>query len=136
MRGNRRTDTRMEALVRKLLHRKGLRFRKDFLIRTDGVKARPDIMFTRLRLAVFLDGCFWHGCPEHGTTPRVNQPYWSAKLARNRSRDELVTRSLEDAGWRVLRMWEHTPPEETAEIIAEVADRLRRRLQDRPQTPG
>ena len=68
---------------------------------------RPDFVFRRERLAVFVDGCFWHGCPEHFRRPKSRQKFWDAKFARNQERDRLVTRALRAAGWRVLRLWEH-----------------------------
>ena len=71
---------------------------------------RPDICFTRARVAVFVDGCFWHGCPEHGRRPATNRAYWLAKIERNRARDVRDTRRLQQGGWRVVRIWEHTPP--------------------------
>jgi len=71
------------------------------------VRVRPDFVFPKLRLAVFVDGCFWHCCPLHATRPRNNAPFWQKKLASNVARDKLVTRTLKRAGWRVLRLWEH-----------------------------
>lgn len=68
---------------------------------------KPDFVFVRERLVVFVDGCFWHGCPRHGTTPSTNSPFWERKLARNRARDRLVNRKLGEKGWRVLRVWQH-----------------------------
>jgi DNA mismatch endonuclease (patch repair protein) len=68
---------------------------------------RPDFVFTARRLAVFVDGCFWHGCPRHGTRPRGNAAFWRAKFRRNRERDRRDTRNLRRAGWKVLRLWEH-----------------------------
>jgi DNA mismatch endonuclease (patch repair protein) len=68
---------------------------------------RPDFVFPKLRLAIFVDGCFWHGCPRHGTKPKNNAEFWLKKLARNQARDRLVTRTLRGRGWRVLRVWEH-----------------------------
>ncbi|MEX0926056.1 MAG: DNA mismatch endonuclease Vsr, partial [Dehalococcoidia bacterium] len=97
MRSNRSVDTAPEVLVRRELHRHGCRFRKNYVIAVPGVKARADIVFTRLRLAVFIDGCFWHQCPEHGTMPRANADYWQPKLDRNVARDERVTRLLEES---------------------------------------
>ncbi len=67
----------------------------------------PDIVFPRLKLAVFVDGCFWHGCPEHGTLPKTNAEFWETKITRNRDRDREVTGGLKKRGWRVLRLWEH-----------------------------
>ena len=107
MQANRRADTKPEIRLRSALHRLGLRFRKDFRLQAGDVKVKPDIVFTRRRVAVFVDGCFWHGCPEHGRTPSVNGWYWSPKLERNRQRDQRVTAALEADDWLVLRFWEH-----------------------------
>jgi DNA mismatch endonuclease (patch repair protein) len=75
--------------------------------RGEGVKVRPDFIFPKIRLALFVDGCFWHGCPKHGTQPKGNRAFWKNKFARNKARDVLVTRTLRSAKWRVLRIWEH-----------------------------
>ena len=75
--------------------------------RHQAVFGKPDFVFPKLRLAVFVDGCFWHGCPKHGTKPRNNAAFWRRKFARNKARDRLVTRTLRKNGWRVLRIWEH-----------------------------
>jgi DNA mismatch endonuclease (patch repair protein) len=109
MRANRRTDTKPEVTLRKELHRLGYRYRKDLPIVLDGVRVRPDIVFTKRKVAIFVDGCFWHVCPQHGRQPTSNEWYWAPKLRRNMSRDQLVTKALEDAGWRVVRIWEHVP---------------------------
>ena len=120
MRSNRRTDTKPEVLLRSVLHQSGLRFRKDHPIKLpDGRTVRSDIAFTRKRVAVFLDGCFWHCCPIHGTMPKSNTDYWVAKLNQNTERDKSVTRQLESVGWRVVRIWEHVDTETARfEIIA------------------
>lgn len=107
MRANRKTGTRPEALLRSALHRRGLRFRKGTLVYAGNVKVRPDIVFTKARVAAFLDGCFWHACPQHGTRPTANAGYWLAKLRRNVERDRIVDEALLGAGWRVVRVWEH-----------------------------
>ncbi len=117
MRGNRSADTRPETRLRSLLHRRGLRFRKDFRVATPGRAVRVDIAFTRLRLAVFVDGCYWHGCPEHYRAPRGNASYWSAKIGRNAERDLETNELLGRAGWAVLRIWEHVPLDEAADRI-------------------
>lgn len=117
MRRNPRRDTGPELVVRSELHRRGLRFRKDLPLRVPGRVVRPDVVFTRARLAVFVDGCFWHRCPEHGNVPRANGAYWQPKLERNVARDRAVDAALGEAGWRVLRAWEHEAP-------AVVADRV------------
>jgi len=116
MQGNRSTDTRPELRLRSALHRRGLRFRKDLSV--EGLRCRVDVVFTRSRLAVFVDGCFWHGCPDHGNTPTTNNGYWSEKLARNRARDARNDAALRAAGWDVIRVWEHEVPDEAADRIA------------------
>jgi len=73
----------------------------------EGVRVRPDFVFRQARLALFVDGCFWHGCPKHGTQPKGNAAFWRRKFSRNIARDKLVTRALRRANWRVLRVWEH-----------------------------
>jgi DNA mismatch endonuclease, patch repair protein len=78
---------------------------------------RADLVFTRAKVAVFIDGCYWHGCPMHGTAPKSNADYWSAKIARNRERDDDTNRRLAEAGWQVLRAWEHEDPEAVAGLI-------------------
>jgi DNA mismatch endonuclease (patch repair protein) len=117
MRGNRRRDTSPERELRSALHRRGWRFRTDCRIRAGSRTTRPDIAFTRWKLAVFVDGCFWHGCPEHGVAPKSNTTYWSAKLARNVQRDREDTEGLEGAGWTVLRVWEHLDMREALEAV-------------------
>ncbi|MEU0491246.1 very short patch repair endonuclease [Nocardiopsis sp. NPDC006139] len=116
MRANRGRDTGPELAVRRLVHAAGLRYR---------VSARPlpalrrtaDLVFTRRRIAVFVDGCFWHGCPEHHTTARTNAAYWAEKVRANRERDADTDRRLGEAGWTVLRFWEHEEPAAVAERI-------------------
>ncbi len=121
MRANRRSDTRPERELRSALHRQGLRFRKNHPIRTPERVVRPDIVFTRRRLALFLDGCYWHVCPEHGTQPSRNADYWAEKLAGNVARDKAVNRELTKAGWHVIRIWEHEPLDAVAERVAALA---------------
>ena len=113
MRANRRSDTKPEIALRSLLHRSGLRFRKDYAIRrSDGKAVHCDIVFTGKKVAVFVDGCFWHRCPDHGRIPKSNQAYWIPKLQQNVDRDRATDFGLREAGWRVLRIWEHVSPEE------------------------
>lgn len=109
MLGNRRTDTKPEKALRSALHASGLRFRKDLRLDLGEVRPRPDVAFTRQKVAVFVDGCFWHACPEHGTTPSRNADYWTPKLARNVERDRLQDEALRSHGWKVIRVWEHEP---------------------------
>lgn len=117
MRGNVRADTRPELRIRSLLHRLGHRFRKDHAVVAGDVRVRPDIVFTRARVAVFVDGCYWHRCPQHGTEPRANPGYWRAKLDGNVARDRSVDAALRAAGWTVLRVWEHEAPEDAVTHI-------------------
>jgi DNA mismatch endonuclease (patch repair protein) len=82
-----------------------------------GLRCRADIVFSKQRVAVFVDGCFWHSCPEHGTAPSTNQLYWRAKLARNIERDRANDRALADVGWTVVRVWEHEAPAAAADRV-------------------
>jgi DNA mismatch endonuclease, patch repair protein len=125
MRGNRRRDTKPEVAIRSALHRLGLRFRVDHPVRLSARTVRPDIVFTKRRLAVFVDGCFWHRCPIHGSLPQRNADYWLPKLDRNVQRDFADVAALSSAGWRVLRVWEHEHPEQIAERIAGAIDAIR-----------
>lgn len=126
-RSNRRSDTRPEVALRSELHRRGLRFHKDHRIDLPGGGVRADIVFPGARVAVFVDGCFWHACPAHGRTPRSNTSYWAAKLASNVARDRRVDEALREAGWRSVRAWEHEAPVEAAlrlqQLLKEAADR-------------
>ena len=118
MRSNRRVDTKPEVELRSLLHRRGLRFRKDYLIRlSSGRRVYADVAFTKKKVAVFVDGCFWHSCPEHGTTPKSNQDYWIPKLRENVERDRMNDSMLQRDEWLVIRVWEHIDPSEAASCI-------------------
>jgi DNA mismatch endonuclease (patch repair protein) len=121
----RRADTKPELALRSTLHRAGLRFRKDLRIDLGAVKPRPDIVFTRMRIAVFVDGCFWHRCPEHGRLPTRNSGYWIPKLERNVARDERYTVALIEAGWTVVRIWEHESIPDAAERVLEAVRLVR-----------
>ncbi|MCF4122077.1 very short patch repair endonuclease [Antribacter sp. KLBMP9083] len=111
-----RRDTAPELALRRELHARGLRYRVTFPV--PGQRRRTiDVAFTRAKLAVFIDGCFWHGCPEHGTRPRSNSAWWRDKLAANQARDADTDRTLIELGWTVIRAWEH-------EAAADVADRI------------
>lgn len=116
MRGNRSANTRPEVAVRAAVHRLGLRFRKN--ARPGPGLPRADLLFTRVRLAVFVDGCFWHRCPEHGVSPRTNSNYWKPKLDGNVARDRRNDQALEEAGWNVLRVWEHEDSQAAGNRIA------------------
>jgi len=109
-------DTAAEIAVRRLLHAAGLRYRVDARP-LPGLRRTADIVFTRQRVAVFVDGCFWHACPDHGTVPKANADWWAAKLARNIQRDRDTSEQLAAAGWQVVRIWEHEDPTAAADRI-------------------
>jgi len=113
MAGTRGRDTVPERALRSAVHRLGLRFRVG-IRPVPSVRRTADLVFTRQRLAVFVDGCFWHGCPDHATRPLANRAFWSAKLEQNRKRDHETEELLRDAGWTVLRVWEHEPADSAA----------------------
>lgn len=117
MRGNRRRDTKPERLVRSVLHRAGYRFYKDRRLHVGERYCRPDIVFPGSKLAVFIDGCFWHNCPLHGRRPGRNVDYWQWKIGRNVQRDAENNAALSSAGWHVLRIWEHTDPLAAAAMV-------------------
>ncbi|MFR9676960.1 very short patch repair endonuclease [Streptomyces sp. TR02-1] len=117
-----RRDTKPERAIRSLLHAAGKRYRVDVRMDLGGVRPRPDILFTRARVAVFVDGCFWHCCPEHGRQPGVNGGYWGPKLERNVARDRAADEALTAAGWTVVRVWEHEASDEAAARIIAVVD--------------
>ncbi|GGO52181.1 hypothetical protein GCM10012286_56600 [Streptomyces lasiicapitis] len=109
-------DTAPEIAVRRLLHAAGLRYRVN--VPVPGMPRRTiDIAFAKARIAVFMDGCFWHGCPDHATSPKANAEWWRAKLDKNMARDRETSRHLEAAGWTVLRFWEHERPEDVAAAV-------------------
>ena len=119
MKGNKRRDTSPELKVRRLIHADGLRYRVDFA--PLGGRRRADIVFPRKQIAIFIDGCFWHGCPFHGTQPKANADYWGPKLNRNVQRDLETSALLRSAGWTVLRFWEHEAPADVAKAIVAIA---------------
>lgn len=118
MQANRRRDTKPELAVRRAAYAAGLRYRVDFRpILT--LNRRADLVFTRAKVAVFVDGCFWHGCPEHHTIAKTNASFWADKVRRNRERDANTDELLGEAGWTVVRAWEHEPAElVVAQIVA------------------
>jgi DNA mismatch endonuclease (patch repair protein) len=132
MRRNRRRDSQPELALRGELHRRGLRFRVDLPIRLPGRLVRPDIVFTRVRVAVFMDGCFWHCCPEHGNIPRANSVYWHPKLERNVARDRAVDEALLSNGWQVVRAWEHEPSTAVADRVEHLYSASSRGLRSMP----
>ena len=127
MRANRRRDTGPEIALRSALHRRGLRFRTDYRIDVPGVRVRADIVFRRERIAVLVDGCYWHSCPEHGRVPAANRAYWVQKFARNAQRDQAVNAGLLEAGWLPIRLWEHVPLTEAVAAV-ELALEQRREI--------
>lgn len=126
MQGNRSRDTKPELRVRRILHSRGLRYRVNYRPEK-ALRRTADIVFTRQRVAIFIDGCFWHRCPEHGRTPATNSDYWKSKLDRNQERDEETRARLCEDGWKVLRFWEHQPADEVAERIAKIIEAERNR---------
>jgi DNA mismatch endonuclease (patch repair protein) len=120
MQANRRVDTQPEMQLRSELHRLGLRFRKDVAVKISSRHVSVDVLFPRQRIAVFVDGCFWHGCPDHMTWPKANADWWHAKITRNQERDRQVTADLRAFGWIVIRVWEHEQPEVAARLIRRV----------------
>ena len=117
MQANRGRDTGPELAVRSALHRAGWRFRVDVPLPFDR-RRRADIVFSRVGLYVFIDGCFWHGCPEHFVTPKTRTDFWLTKVEGNRARDADTDRQLGGLGLTSLRIWEHVPPDVAAQRIA------------------
>ncbi len=107
MQGNRKAGTRPELALVKALREFGVPVQANAAVLADGLRVVVDIVIDKPRIAVFVDGCFWHSCPEHGVQPKRNTTYWEAKLSKNRRRDDLVNRTLRAAGWTVERFWEH-----------------------------
>jgi DNA mismatch endonuclease (patch repair protein) len=122
MQANRRKDTAPEMAIRRAIHAAGLRYRVDARP-LPRLNRRADLVFSRARVAVFVDGCYWHGCAKHGTVARANAEYWSAKIARNRERDRDTDLRLAEAGWQVLRIWEHEDPIVAAGMVVETIGR-------------
>jgi DNA mismatch endonuclease (patch repair protein) len=119
MRGNRSRDTRPELALRSALHRRGLRFRVSIRPLRD-VRRTADLVFLSARVAVFVDGCFWHGCPDHYVPSLSNQEYWATKIAGNIERDANTNEQLLSRGWLPIRIWAHENPEEAADRVAVV----------------
>jgi DNA mismatch endonuclease (patch repair protein) len=119
MANTRGRDTTSELALRRAVHALGLRYRVD-VRPVPSIRRRADLVFTRATVAVFLDGCFWHGCPEHISWPRRNAAYWRSKIEANQRRDLETDRLLRAGGWTVVRVWEHEVPSEAAHQIARV----------------
>ncbi|MDG4807699.1 very short patch repair endonuclease [Micromonospora sp. WMMD1120] len=116
-----RASTRPELAIRRELHRRGLRFRVNFR----ELPGRPDLAFTRARLAVFVDGCFWHMCADHVRLPKNNREWWVAKLEANVARDREKDRRLADLGWLAVHVWEHEEPMSAADRVERLWSRRR-----------
>lgn len=125
MRRARRRDTKPEMAVRRLLHARGLRYRVDWSP-LPGIRRRADLVFSRARVVVYVDGCFWHGCPVHGTWPRANAAWWREKIEANRKRDADTDEELRRHGWTVVRLWEHEDPEVGAAAVVRALGENRR----------
>lgn len=121
MRGNRGRDTTPELHLRRELHSRGLRYRVNLRVPSN-LRRSIDIAFTGPKLAVFMDGCFWHGCPIHRAHPKTNADFWMAKIERNILRDQGTNQLLEEEGWTVIRVWEH-------DDIMKAADRIQRQVE-------
>jgi len=115
-------DSEAERALRSALHAEGLRFRLHR--RIEGVTV--DIVFLGPKVVVFVDGCFWHGCPKHATFPKSNQDYWLPKLAENKERDKRQSKRLREAGWNVIRVWEHDCSPPAPRVVARIADACRK----------
>lgn len=128
----RRSGTGLEVQLRLALHRAGLRYR---LRGGRGLPGSPDLIFRKSRVAIFVDGCFWHGCRQHGTMPKTNAAFWKAKFVRNRKRDQMADRELAILGWTVVRIWEHELRADLSETARELR-RVVRRLELRSTAPS
>ena len=114
-------DTKPESEIAKACFAKGLRYRKN--VEIPEVKTRGDLVFRKHNLVVFIDGCFWHGCPWHYKTPKTRPEWWDAKIKRNKERDAKKTRKLRRLGWKVVRVWEHVDPDKAAiKILGKTKD--------------
>ncbi len=116
MRSNRGRDTKPELRVRRLVHARGMRYRVN-VRPVPGFRRTADLLFSKARVIVLIDGCFWHGCAVHYTSPKTNREFWAAKIQQNRARDVETVALLEEEGWRVLRFWEHCDPVDIADAI-------------------
>lgn len=128
-----RRDTKPELDLRRELWRRGLRYRVD-LAPIRGMRRRADVVFSRAMVAVYVDGCFWHRCPEHATVPKANREWWIAKLEANVQRDRGTDARVREAGWLALHVWEHEPVQAAADRV-EVAVRDRLAISSAP-VPG
>lgn len=118
MRAIRSKGTSLEAKVSKELWRIGYRFRRN----VKGMYGKPDFAIKKYKLVVFIDSCFWHGCPIHYRIPKSNEEYWRSKIERNKQHDSLVTCYYEESGWTVIRIWEHQIKDDFNGVIARIVD--------------
>ncbi|MFI0463221.1 very short patch repair endonuclease [Saccharopolyspora sp. 5N102] len=118
MQANKGRDTKPELALRRAVHTLGLRYRVSTRP-LPAIRRTADLTFSRAKVAVFLDGCFWHGCPEHHTQSATNSEFWAEKVRRNRERDRETDRLLAEAGWSVIRIWEHEDPQVGAARVAQ-----------------
>jgi DNA mismatch endonuclease (patch repair protein) len=133
MQSNTGRDTKPEWRLRRAVHARGLRYFVNKRPLTS-VRRTADLVFPRVRVAVFLDGCFWHGCPQHHTVAKTNAAFWADKVASNRRRDADTDARLAAAGWTVVRVWEHEPAEDAAARVAATVNDLRRTAAAGPPT--
>jgi DNA mismatch endonuclease (patch repair protein) len=131
MQATRRRDTPAELALRRELHARGFRYRVDYPP-LENIRRRADIVFTRAKVAVFVDGCFWHGCPEHGTWPKQNADWWREKIEANRRRDTDTDERLTVNGWLSIRVWAHEKPVDAAERIVGIVHARRASVHTSP----
>jgi DNA mismatch endonuclease (patch repair protein) len=115
-------DTKVEVVLRKAVWGNGLRYRLHAKL-----PGTPDLVFPRSKVALFIDGCFWHGCPTHGVRPRTNRAFWAAKLKKNLERDERTSQQLRVMGWKVVRCWEHDVEQRLDRLIVRIGEAVRNR---------
>ena len=125
MHANGGRDTKPELALRRAAYALGLRYQVS-VRPLPHIRRTADLVFTKVKVAVFLDGCFWHGCPEHHTNAATNSEYWAEKVLKNRERDGETDRNLGQAGWTVIRIWEHEDPVSSAKRIADEVNAIRR----------
>ena len=129
----RQKGTGAEIALRRELYQRGLRYRVGFQVLKKPRRV-ADVVFPGPMIAIFVDGCFWHGCPEHATWPKQNSEFWRQKIEANRARDDDTNQRLRSVGWTVLRFWEHEPPTEAADLVAHAV--ATGRLKRNASSPG
>ena len=116
-------NTKPEIYLRRALSKTGLRYRLK-----SALPGKPDIIFSATRVAVFVDGCFWHGCPKHSVRPKTNRKFWDTKIKANKKRDEIVNKLLKKSGWRVIRIWEHEIEVNLDRCVSKIGRKLHKRV--------